>query len=159
MAKRRSSKAGVRRLHKLVRTMALLSDPNWRLTMTLALVRELGFELGLDLDNSLLIEPPAAVTVEQIVELLRSCEPSLVQELQDEARRARRQFVGGPLNGRRHGMLGCCKAIPMKISRGRWAAYWIAGDYNDGRAFFVGYATSECKARRLALQAGPLLQL
>lgn len=136
--------------------MALLSDPNWRLTHTLYFVRRLGFELGLDLDGELEIAAPAAVDPEAMTGLLRECAKSLAHELKDDARRSRKQFVGGPCNGQRYGFT-CSPWVAKRLRRGKWAAYFIPDEYDDCRAFYVGEATSEGKARKLALTQGPKL--
>lgn len=128
---------------------------NWRLTYTRHFVRELGFTLGLDFDGALIIERPEAVSVEAIVELLVKCQASLQSEIKADADRQRRQYVGGPYNGQRHGVDGWNRALTVPIARARWAAYWVGE--RDPRAFYVGETTSMTKARQLAKQNGPRL--
>lgn len=138
------------------------TDPNIRLAATVHFVRELGFTLSLDLDGGLIVKYPPTVSVEAMNELLEKCAPHLAHQIKVEANRERRQFVGGPLNGQRHGEYGGWQRhIVWHLGRGRWAAYYMCvrspGEFDDGRAFYVGEATSQAKARKLASTQGPRL--
>lgn len=100
--------------------MALLSEAQWRLTYTRHFVEAIGFTLGLD--GELLIERvPESVSVEKIVELLNQVPESLAFAIKSDAERARRQFVGGPLNGKRHERypLGYGEAIVRRLGVSR----------------------------------------
>lgn len=139
--------------------MALLSDPNWRLTCTRHLVEALGFKLELDLDSDLLISPPPTINVEDVTRLLIACSNALAYEIDSDAKRQRRQFVGGPFNGQKHRSLGWAHWLAKRVKRGKWAAYYMPDPDFDGRAFYVGEAPSERKARALAYDRGPKLNL
>ena len=101
-----------------------------------------------------------SIDVAASAELLRKCSRSLVQEISDDARRHRRQYVGGPANGQRFTLMQATRNwLAVRIKRGKWAAYYCPSPYDDGRAWFVGEAASERKARQLALRHGPKLKL
>ncbi len=108
-------------------------------------LESLGFAFGLDLEGNLEIEcpgdlpPPAQIGASLYTDGIKNA-------IQWRANLARRQCVGGPFNGQRHGHgLGC--AVCLRERRAKWAAYFVV---LDGRAFFCGMATSERKARRKA---------
>lgn len=136
--------------------MPIVSDPNWRLAYTRHFVERLGFKLGLDFDNALIIEHPNAVPIEAVIELLTKCQASLIAEIKCDAARERRQYVGGPVNGQKIG-LSHSHWLTVHVGRGRWAAYYSPLPYRDGRAFYVGEATNQRKARLLAAHDGPKL--
>lgn len=133
--------------------LTIQPDPHRHLRNTFELVRQLGWKLGLDLDGVLTIEPPPSVSVEAITDLLSKAERVLVEEVKADAQRQRAQYVGGPMNGQQHGFYGHGKPLPVRIKRGQWAAYYLH-KWDDRRAFFVGMATSEAKARQLAKRKG-----
>ncbi len=139
----------------------MLNEKHWRLTYTRHFVEALGFRIGLDFDDSLLIDAPAEpIDPARLVALLKACPLSLAQELRDDARRKRSHCVGGPFNGQRYGHVGGWRHwVAMRgKKRGQWSAYWIADPYGDARAFYCGPATSERAARELACRVGPRLQ-
>ncbi len=135
--------------------MAIIGDPHRKLCNTRHLVRALGFTVGLDYDGELLIEQPATVSVERIVELLRLAKASLASEIEGERKWNQMIYVGGPMNGKRHAG-GCSQWLTVHVGRARWAAYYRRPDWwRDGRAFYIGEATNKRKARLLAFNEGP----
>jgi len=110
------------------------------------LLRSLGVELGLDWDDELLIGCPDLIFGATVEEIVREHTDQIRTELAAAGRRAMRQFVGGPLNGKPHIVYyhpGAYRGF--RQGPRRWAVYEFQ---QDGRAMFRGWATSEKKARR-----------
>ena len=106
----------------------------------------LGVDLGLDWDDELLVTCPEFITGNTLEDVVREHADQIRTEIAARAGRARRQFVGGPFNGKRHDVNfvpGCYRGV--KVGLRRWAVYHFQ---RDGRAIFRGWATSEMKARR-----------
>lgn len=115
-------------------------------------LRDLDFEIGLDFDGQVIIEYPESLNPKDVANELSKYSDSIRKELTARATMQRRQFVGGPLNGNRHGHFAWCgnTVIAVRICRAKWACYEIT-DHADGRAWFRGFATSEAKAKRKEL--------
>src|SRR5438105_983972 len=133
--------------------MPIVGDPSWRLAYTRHFVERLGFTLGLDVDNALIIEHPETVRVDEMIGLLTECQRSLIADIQSDAARDRRQYVGGPANGQKLPLSGSHYRT-VHVGRGRWAAYYCPEPYSDGRAFYVGEASNHRKARLMAFEKG-----
>ena len=112
------------------------------------LLEAVGFEFHLDYDGELLIEAPAGLTAFDLVAELRNVrfEQDLRNAIVRRAARNLRQCVGGPMNGQPHGGSYWEIGPTYHLARAQHAAYATA---RDGRAFFVGNATSKRKARAL----------
>lgn len=117
----------------------------------LAFAEALGIKLGLDWDGELLIEYPEILSRLEIEAAVAPFEEDLALAISLRAKRLLNVLVGGPFNGRRN-FSGCChgETFGRRVSRAHWAVY-RQGD--DGRAFFIGYATSQRKARRGVLKS------
>lgn len=113
----------------------------------IAMLREFGFQFGLDWDGELQIKIPKALDPRAIAEWLgKNHQNGIKCELLCRAQWARSQCVGGPFNGRRHGK--CYPSVfAIKVKPGEWAAYAV---HLDSRAMFAGIGSSEKKARQLA---------
>lgn len=127
----------------------------------LEFLESIGFAFHLDWDGELEIEYPEELTIEQFAtELGNKCRQDLRACLLARERLARSRFYGGPYDGqghmRRWYVHGCVGTdgklrpitdyfLAMRHERARWACYRLL---RDGRAYFVGYAKSEQKARR-----------
>lgn len=119
----------------------------------LEFAESLGFSASLDWDGELQIEQPLSLNVQQVVDILESHSEDVSRDLQNRASVERRQFVGGPLNGKPHGQLpvfGTPRPLTVHLGRGRWAVYV---QYRDGRAPFVGMSTSRKKALEQAAES------
>lgn len=121
-----------------------------RVAAAVPLLRALGFEIGVDWDGELLIEPPAALDCKAVIELLRGAQTEVVQAVRFEAEKERRSCIGGPCNGRPHAAYEWMPLI-VRIGRANWAVYRVA---KDGRAYYVGPATSRKKGRALWSHVG-----
>lgn len=121
---------------------------------TLDTLRLLGWSFHLDENDDLVItHPPKAISNERWVDVLMQCRKRVKQDVIFKANRERRQFVGGPLNGQRHQEDGYCKAgIAKSLGRADWVAYRLE---KDGRAFYLGKATSKKKANQLIYASLP----
>ena len=125
---------------------------------TIKFLRELGFTFALDWDDELQVSYPPDLTPKRIAE--RLCGKYLEEAkrlIKAEAENKMCQFVGGPLNGKRHGHSYWCK--PMIVAdlkewriqaKQRWAVYVL---WKDGRAVYVAMATSEAKGRKMGFDA------
>jgi hypothetical protein len=113
-----------------------------------------GFKFELDWDDSLIITPPErAIDNDRVMFVLNQCTKQITGKIVDRRRRDMRQCVGGPFNGQSHDHWPFSSpVIARRVSRGRWAAYRVE---KDGRAFYVGEATNEKKARTLAWATVP----
>lgn len=125
------------------------------------LLESVGFTFGLDFDNELMIEYPLEFDPKCLADKLAT---EHVQEITNFLKRrgeqARRQFLGGPLDGEAYWELRWVTVQLVEPTRlatfgyhfhrtapAAWAIYLAAGS-QDGRAFFRGTATSEKKAKR-----------
>jgi hypothetical protein len=125
---------------------------------TVQFLESLGFEFGLDWDGEVQVRCPPDIPSADIAAIL--CEKHLkdVREfIKHRADFERRQFVGGPLNGRKHA--ACYWTKPVIVADleewevradARWAVYVLC---EDGRARFIGLATSEAKGRKAGFDA------
>jgi hypothetical protein len=120
---------------------------------TLEFLTLLGFNISIDFDENLRIEPPRDCSATKIAELLAAeFAAPLAQQVVWRAQRERKQYLGGPFNGQQHGESnGFTPCLAARVRRGHWAAYFLV---DDGRAFFMGLATSERKAKLLAWERG-----
>lgn len=119
------------------------------LPSTVQLCEALGFTFELDWDNAVIITPPQGhVTNRDVMAVLNQHLTEIGTYLHCRRKRLMRQFVGGPFNGQQHGLLRL--VVALRVKRSQWAAYRLE---EDGRAFYCGEATSEKKARALALAA------
>jgi len=112
------------------------------LTDGVRLLEHLGFSFPMDFDGDVLIESPSEVRVSDIVALLleRGNKEIVDRTIRFRARRNMRVCVGGPMNGQRHdGRFWSCELL-YHLGRAEWAAYLVSP---DGRAYFVGMATSK----------------
>jgi hypothetical protein len=115
----------------------------------ITVLRWAGFELELDYDDELVITHPEDIDPKALAEYLGECHGAKIRDtLKARAYWERHQCVGGPFNGRRHG-LTWGDIFVLRVRRGAWAAYAVG---KDGRAMFAGIASSEAAARRLAKQ-------
>jgi hypothetical protein len=104
----------------------------------------LGFRFRLDWDGELLIDAPAALDPQQVRAALLEHRDRLKLQVQTMAHWERHQCVGGPFNGRRHGLCpGSTFAI--RVRRGEWAGYVVRA---DGRAAYTGTAATEAAAKK-----------
>ena len=119
---------------------------------TIRFLESIGFTFSLDFDEQVEIEYPEDVTPRYIATEVGKYHESIRNALNSRAKILRRQFVGGPFNGDRHGRFpwSANKIIARQVRRAMWAVYEIR-DPNDGRAWFLGYASSEIKAKRKEL--------
>lgn len=113
----------------------------------------LSFKFGLDWDGTLKIVCPASMPKPtEVADLVvKKCPGLLVGAMDLRGILARRQFVGGPLNGRPHS--NCYWSQPVMIRHvgyAKWVAYLVN---KDSRAMFVGETTSQQKARKLGWDA------
>lgn len=124
------------------------------------LLRAVGFKFAVDYDGSLQWTAPESIDVAKLKFIVEHGEAAIAREILSREVRLRRCCYGGPMDGRRHAWLfhylGRINAagevigyaphyVPVRVNRAKWATYRLQ---EDGRAFFVGYATSERKARR-----------
>lgn len=105
----------------------------------------LGVEFEMDFDDRVTIcfdQVPEFV----INEALNKVGVQLAEEFKSRAQFRRDVFVGGPKNGESVGFLNWRPngLYAFNVSRGKWAVYSMPRNpWNDRRAFFKGYATSE----------------
>lgn len=117
--------------------------------------REIGFEFGLDWDGQLMIEFPETVSVEELTSLIKQYAEGIKVRLYFEGQKAKRIFVGGPLNGQPYFPSGCYSGWPnypmcYHVKRGEWLVYMVKS-HDDPRAWYVGKSTSKKKAKALKL--------
>jgi hypothetical protein len=113
-------------------------------------IRALGFHVGQDWDDELVIEPPEFLDVDSVAELVRRFEKGIKKRLYFEAQRRLSVCVGGPKNGTpADGCSGLSGPVCFHIKRGEWAVYARKRNSNDPRCWFIGTATSKKKARQL----------
>ena len=113
------------------------------------LLKMLGFRFSLDWDGEVEIEAPEFIDVEQLAARVRSEWLEAIQSrLRIESANRMHQCVGGPFSGQPHHKI-YPTPVCIKVGPAQWAAY---GTRIDGRAIFAGMATSEAKARKLAMQ-------
>jgi len=111
----------------------------------------LGIQPSMDWDDSVSIEYPEVVCRSEMEAALAPVKDCLAREFTIRARRRREVLVGGPFNGQPNRWDYCRGAtFGRRVARAHWAVY-REGD--DGRAFFIGFASSQRKARRGALKA------
>lgn len=114
------------------------------------LLREAGYELGLDVDDTVLIGHPDEIDPVKLGHFVgEKYTESIRFALKREAERVRRRLHGGPFAGERRDpetdYYGRERfTFGIKVERGKWAVY---ERWRDGRAFFRGWATSEKKAK------------
>lgn len=117
----------------------------------LGFLRELGYGFEEDWDGQLVITQPEDIDIKQVTEIIKQFHKTIKKRLYFERCKAHSVCVGGPMNGKSYGMLKLPnEPILFHISRCKWAVY-STKDYDDPRAWFVGIATSEKKARQLRL--------
>lgn len=122
-----------------------------------------GFEFAVDYDHSLVWRAPESIDVEKLGRIVEAAQKEIAQELIGREAWNRVRCNGGPWHGKHHGWAyhhrpvykrerGEWKFVrylenynAIHIARGHWAVYRLE---RDGRAFFVGYAASEAKAKR-----------
>ncbi len=137
-----------------------------RMPETLEVLEQAGFTFALDFDGSLEWTAPVTVDRAALVAFVQHWSADLAEDVAHRAARDRSRCHGGPLNGQpcpliwRYEYLALhdekgtrIRDLPtfksLHVKRGQWAVYRIE---RDRRAFFVGYATSEAKARRGEVQ-------
>ena len=104
----------------------------------------LGFQLALDWDESLMIESELPLTNDQSKWFFLN-QAELRCSLLSRAQAERTVFMGGSLNGQRHGLYGRSGTHKhMHIKNRHWETYRFE---KDGRLVFVGKSTSERKAK------------
>lgn len=114
--------------------------------------REVGFEFGLDWDGQVVIEHPIEVSIDNLLKLIMKYEDGIRTRLFFEGQKAKRVFVGGPLNGQScfgNGIPN--QPICRHVKRGEWLVY-IVKSYSDPRAWFVGKASSKKKAKGIEIR-------
>lgn len=113
----------------------------------LAILRYCGFRLSLDYDDELRIAYPEQVSVKRLRRLARVNANAIIKQLEFERKINLMCYVGGPRDGKSHNL---CKVkgerVVCWVCRGKWAIYESL-EYM-GRLKFVGYASSEAKAKR-----------
>lgn len=119
----------------------------WKIKGAVPFLESLGFEFHLDFDEELQIEYPEDLTPEEIATAAGAATKEIVEMLKGRARTLRRQHFGGPMHGKPHGGYWWNRPV-YHLGFARWAAYVID---RDGRAIYVGEATSKKKAQKLAL--------
>lgn len=118
----------------------------------LDLLAAAGVTVSLDFDNTLEFDVPEELYLARLRAYLFDHATELAQNLLARHKYERRVFSGGPFDGQLHGRsVSWSIGHSVKIARGRWAAYCTLGRYDDGRLVYCGEATSEKKARKLAL--------
>ena len=122
---------------------------NRMMPFDLDFLREIGFEFGLDWDGQLIIEYPKEVSVDKLLNLVKKYEEGIKKRLYFEGQKAKRVYIGGPLNGQPYFMAGWPNyPICYHVKRGEWLVYMVK-NYDDPRAWFVGRTTSKKKAKML----------
>lgn len=112
-------------------------------------LREIGYEFGLDWDGQLIIEYPESIDIDKLTNLIKSYDEEIRECLYFEGRKAKRIFVGGPLNGKQYfNYYIPNNPICRHIKRGEWAVYMVK-EHDDPRAWFMGIATNKKKAKSL----------
>ena len=109
----------------------------------------LGYTLSLDLDGDLIVAPPLTIDVAKLTALIELHHQPLANLVQRRAENDRQRYHGGPLDGQRHDRFhswpwSTPRYFGVHIQRAKWAVYQL---WEDGRAIFQGYATSEKKAK------------
>ena len=125
------------RLNKLKKINCLPFD--------LDFLRVLGYEFGEDWDGELIIDSPNEINVSEITNICKQFREAIKKRLYFEGRKAKRVFVGGPLNGKTYFDAIPNKPICRHIRRGLWAVYKVK-NWEDPRAWFIGFASSKKKA-------------
>lgn len=116
-------------------------------TGALRLLEHFGFTFNLDWDDALLIKYSSRLLASvDIADALRLHDKTIVSVLKARATLDRARFIGGPMNGQKHGHYVRGYIYTVHLKRGKWATYVVS---EDMRAFFRGYATNQAKARRL----------
>jgi hypothetical protein len=127
----------------------------------LALFEALGIVLGLDWDETVLTECPETIPRSEIMAWVKSNEDVFVDLIKDRTKTYRPVLVGGPFQGLYY--LRNCRGRGVrefwarghdwylrKVAYARWAVYRID---RDGLGTFMGYASSETKARQGQIEA------
>ena len=116
----------------------------------LDLLESLGIRLERDPDtNRLVYSQDAPITSENVRWALNTHRSELARLYDIRERSRRRVCAGGPLDGKRHSWFTYTTSRPyhaVRVKRAKWAVYQLASDGLEAR--FVGYATSEPKAKR-----------
>lgn len=116
----------------------------------LRFAQALGIRVWMDWDDEVSIDCPEVVSRSEIEAALGPFADRLKTEFEVRARCRRAILVGGPFNGTRNNWDYCPGAtFGRRVAKSHWAVYRQA---DDGRAFFVGFASSQRKARRGVLK-------
>lgn len=109
----------------------------------------LGFEFSLSIGDVLEIDAPAEWwELRRRLLNSREIEEGIIQRLKIRAANARQVCIGGPWDGAQHGLYpGRC--VCEREAPQRWIVYVVLDNWS---ARFLGYATSEKKARGLAAE-------
>ena len=124
-----------------------------------------GWTFELDWDDELIVSVPAGQAVADLVAAVKRLPDAVVDRLRRQRRRNLQTYVDGPLQGRSYQTqwgvgvdvdyvrleeegpaVRVMRPILVHVSRGRWACYRVA---EDGRAYFIDWASSRKKARAL----------
>lgn len=110
------------------------------------LLEALGFKIGLDWDDELMVEPPQAIDLGSACSWIAGHKRQIKKEVASKAQYEKYILVGGPRAGDRHGHAHGSPPMLFHIKHGQWAVYVVQ---KDCRAIFYGYASSQEKARQL----------
>lgn len=124
-----------------------------------SLAELVGYRFPMDWDGEVSIEPPSEIDQRVLTAYLIDRLDQIGDRIRGRAYRALHHYVGGPLNGQRHDFYyqgvwaqdasqrwvetDLPYLVEVHIGLAEWAVYRIEP---DGRAFFVGMATSKKKA-------------
>lgn len=125
-------------------------------------LESLGWRFGLDYDDELIVTAPENQTTDDLKEAIERQPEGVVTKLQSRRRQTLQVFADGPLHGQPYDDSGWPMLLRVDervvrvetpllqhLARARWACYRIGG---DGRAWYVGEATSRKKGKALVLK-------
>lgn len=87
------------------------------------------------------------ISAAQLEKVLRLYDAPIKTYLDRQRDRGLEICIGGPFNGERHHGDMCGAMVVRRVARAKWAVYRVGDDHL--RAWFVGFASSEKKARNL----------
>lgn len=123
------------------------------LPFDLDFLRELGFEFKQDWDGQIIIETPETIDVVDMVALIVKFDKAIKKRLKHERQKAHCVCVGGPKNGASCFGRDLSRPILFHLARGQWAVYEVKNHgLDDTRAWYVGTATNEKKAKNKVVQ-------
>jgi len=119
-------------------------------TSILSFAEALDVEFSMDWDGEVFIEYPEHVDVERLRSYLKEHGSALAVMFSDRESRKQQVLVGGPFANKPNWRWSPAGTfIVLRVKRAKWAVY---RQHGDGRAFFMGLATSEKKAKRGLIQ-------